>query len=309
MRLLRLGAWLSGLALLLAGCAPSSPTPPTPTGAADSISSRAELKRIAAEFNPGLIISDAMFYDQSAMSVGAIQTFLETVRCVPRDGVPCLADYRETFVAQPDWGPGHCFAIPELPRASAAEIISTVAQACGVSPRTLLVLLQKEQSLLTSPSEYGYTRATGYGCPDTADCFAKYFGFGNQVYNAAWQFRQYTLEPERRYRIGTVDVAFKPDPACGAAPVSIVNQATANLYNYTPYQPNAAAIADPGGQGDACSAWGNLNMWLIWNVWFGDPLAEPLPDFFPACERHEAGARCELIEPTDAFEPPLKRSR
>ena len=48
----------------------------------------------------------------------------------------------------------------------------------------------------------------------------------------------------------------------------IQNQATAGLYNYTPYQPNAAALA-AGYGGDACSAYGNRNFWNDFTDWFG----------------------------------------
>jgi hypothetical protein len=211
--------------------------------------------------------------------------------------VPCLADFAQSTVTQPAAGPGHCAEYRGGIRERASRIIAKTAAACGVSPRTLLVLLQKEQSLLTRPSESGYLRAMGYGCPDTADCDTKYFGFFNQVYNAAWQFRQYTEEPERQYHMGPVDVQYHPDAACGASRVEIENQATANLYNYTPYQPNPATIADPR-VGDACSAFGNLNFWRIWHRWFGDPLAERYPGFLPPCSRLVGGHACPLPEPT-----------
>jgi len=249
------------------------------------------------EFDPGNIVSDDAFYDSSAMSEDEIQAFLESVSCRPDEGVRCLADYLQSTTTQPAVGGAHCAEYRGGIRERASRIIAKVAVACGVSPRTLLVLLQKEQSLLTRPSESGYERATGYGCPDTADCDAKYFGFFNQVYNAAWQYRQYTEEPDRQYRIGTVNVGFHPDAACGAAPVQIRNQATANLYNYTPYQPSAATLADPD-VGDGCSAYGNLNFWRIWHRWFGDPTAERYPAFFPPCTRLVGGHACPPAAPT-----------
>ncbi|MBC7404826.1 MAG: hypothetical protein H7252_03970 [Cytophaga sp.] len=47
------------------------------------------------------------------------------------------------------------------------------------------------------------------------------------------------------------------------------NQATAGLYNYTPYQPNTAALANLYGTGDSCSAYGNRNFWRMFYDWFG----------------------------------------
>lgn len=276
--------------LLLSGCASE-----VRNTAVDTLATAADLDAIAAEFQPGLIVSDQQFYDAYAMTEAGIQSFLEQVPCAPKDTSPCLADFRTKLPEMPaeTSSPAHCSAIAGSTRARAADIISKIAIACGVSPKLLLVLMQKEQSLLTKPSAYGYERATGYGCPDSTGCDEKYYGFVNQLYNAAWQFRQYTVQPDRKFQIGTVDVAFNPEPSCGTAPVDIHNQATANLYNYTPYQPNQAAIADPAGEGDTCSAWGNLNVWLLWNVWFGDPLAKPFPDYLPACITRENGVKCD----------------
>jgi len=265
---------------------------------AASTSTRATLPEPpATEFDPGHIVSDDAFYDSAAMSEDEIQAFLESVSCRPDEGVKCLADYTESTTTQPAVGGAHCAEYRGGIRERASRIIAKVAEACGISPRSLLVLLQKEQSLLTRPSVSGYERATGYGCPDTADCETKYFGFFNQVYNAAWQFRQYTEEPDRAFRIGTVQVGYHPDAACGASAVEIRNQATANLYNYTPYQPSDATLADPD-TGDACSAFGNLNFWRIWHRWFGDPEAERLPAFFPPCSRLVGGHPCPPAQAT-----------
>ena len=252
----------------------------------------------ADDFRPGMLIRDDRFYDPSTMDADDVQAFLDARVCIPEDGVACLADYRVDTPDMPDQGFGHCAAYRGGPNERASEIIAGVGSACGINPQVLLVLLQKEQSLITRPSVYGYERATGYACPDTADCDARYFGFFNQVYRAAWQFRQYTLYPtERAAVIGTVDIAYSPDSSCGSAPVEIRNQATANLYNYTPYQPSDATLADPD-TGDACSAFGNLNFWRIWHRWFGDPEAERLPAFFPPCSRLVGGHPCPAPAPT-----------
>jgi hypothetical protein len=272
-------------------------TAPAGSAPAANLSTRATLPEPpTSEFDPGYIVSDDSFYDSDAMSEDQIQAFLEKVPCRPDAGVRCLADYTQSTTTQPAVGGTHCAEYRGGIRERASRIIAKAATACGISPRTLLVLLQKEQSLLTRPSAYGYERAMGYGCPDTADCEQQYFGFFNQVYNAAWQFRQYTEEPDRQYRIGTVNVGYHPDAACGASPVDIRNQATANLYNYTPYQPSAATLADPD-HGDACSAFGNLNFWRIWHRWFGDPESERLPAFFPPCSRLVGGHACPPTEP------------
>lgn len=287
--------------LLLAGCA--STTAPAPTGPVSAEEAGSGTEPSTSEFDPGYVVSDDSFYDRTAMSEAEIQAFFEQVSCRADAGVPCLADYRETTDTQPAAGPGHCTEYRGAAREPASRIIERVAEVCGVSPRTLVVLLQKEQSLLSRPTERGYLRATGYGCPDTADCDEDYFGFFNQVYHAAWQFRQYSEVPERTYKIGTVNVQFNPDAACGAAPVTIRNQATANLYNYTPYQPSEATLANPD-TGDGCSAFGNLNFWRIWHRWFGDPTTERYPGFLPACTRLIGGDPCTSAPVTIPTAPP-----
>ena len=254
-----------------------------------------------AEFDPGFIISDYNFFNPDAMTEREIQTFLEARACAPRDDSPCVSDYRENTFSQPARVEGHCDAYAGARNETASRIIAKVAEACIISPRVLLVLLQKEQSLLTRPNASGYLRATGYGCPDTADCDAKYFGFFNQVYNAAWQFRQYTQEPERTYKIGVVDVKLHPNAACGSTSVTIRNQATANLYNYTPYQPNEAAIAHPTKEGDGCSAHGNLNFWHFYNRWFGSVDTMPYPWFFDQCLNFVGGQPCHAPELIPSF--------
>ena len=251
-----------------------------------------------ARFDPGFIISDYNFFNSAAMTAEDVQDFLEASRCAPRDSSPCLWEYRESTTFRPGQGDGHCAPYAAGRHELASRIIARVAEACTISPKVLLVLLQKEQSLLTRPNASGYLRATGYGCPDTADCDTQYFGFFNQVYRAAWQFRQYSQEPDRAYKIGRVDVGFNPDAACGAEPVRIRNQATANLYNYTPYQPNAALLARPSSDGDACSAYGNLNFWRFYTRWFGSAGTEPFPAYLDQCLNLVGGQPCR---PPDFF--------
>ena len=176
--------------------------------------------------------------------------------------------------------PGHCSAYAGESNERASRIIWKVAQACGINPQVLLVTLQKERSLITdvAPDAGDYRISMGYGCPDTAPCDAEFFGFYNQVYKAAWQFRQYTQYPEgRRYAIGPTYIQYNPNTSCGGSTVNIRNQATANLYLYTPYQPNASALANLYGAGDSCGAYGNRNFWVFYNTWFGPTTASPNP--------------------------------
>ena len=290
-RVLATGMALLGLAATLIAL-PATSVSAAPLPAAADPAAAIPTTGDPATFDPGFIISDYNFFNPDALTAVQIQDFLEERSCRPSDDVPCLWEYRETTTSQPAKGDGHCLPYVGAENETAARIIAKIAAACTISPEVLLVLLQKEQSLLTRPTASGYLRATGYGCPDTADCDAQYFGFFNQVYNAAWQFRQYTQEPDRAFQVGSVDVGFNPNAECGASAVVIDNQATANLYNYTPYQPNPVAVENAGDEGDACSTYGNLNFWLFYNDWFGDSTLEAFSVIFDDCLNFVDGQGC-----------------
>lgn len=246
-----------------------------------------------SDFNSGRIIDDALFFNSNTMGPSDVQAFLnskvpscDTNGTQPRGGTTraaygtsqgypppytCLKDYAQAI---PNKGPdAYCTGGIGSGTKSAALIIYEVGQACGVSPKVLIVLLQKEQSLITDdwPWSIQYRSATGYGCPDTAPCDAEYYGFFNQVYNAAHQFQRYAKQPDLfNYGGGrTSYVQYNPNAGCGGGNVGMQNQATAGLYNYTPYQPNAAALSNLYGTGDGCSAYGNRNFWRMYNDWFG----------------------------------------
>jgi hypothetical protein len=69
-------------------------------------------------------------------------------------------------------------------------------------------------------------------------------------------------------------IQYKNSSSCGTKTVSIENGATAALYNYTPYTPNAAAVAGGTGDvGDSCSSYGNRNFWRYFYQWFGSSAA------------------------------------
>lgn len=223
-----------------------------------------------SQFQPGNIISNQIFFNTGTMSEAGIQNFLNGKVSSCSAGYTCLKDYRMDTFSRAAVAPGHCAAYAGGANEPASRIIYKAAQACGINPQVLLVLLQKETTLVTgrSPSDSTYRKAAGYGCPDTSDCDAAFYGFYNQVYKAAWQFRQYTNFPDRAFKVGNVDIRYNPN-GCTSSTVYIQNQATANLYNYTPYQPNSAALNNLGGTGDGCSSYGNRNFWVFFNDWFG----------------------------------------
>ncbi|WP_176818888.1 LGFP repeat-containing protein [Quadrisphaera sp. DSM 44207] len=236
-------------------------------------------------FRAGDIVSDAVFFDASTMDERQVQAFLDARGSACRAGeMPCLKDYREDTPSRA--ADANCAGYTGAAQQSAAQVVVAVARSCGVNPRALLVLLQKESGLVskTAPSAISYRSATGYGCPDGKPCNAEYYGFSNQVYRAAWAFKNYAAHAATSpYRPGrSNEILFHPDRACGSAPVHIENQATAGLYRYTPYQPNAAALANVYGTGDACSAYGNRNFWRIMTDWFGSTQHSVLGEMFAA---------------------------
>ncbi len=257
------------------------------------------------EFRSGRIIDDAIFYNPAGMSAAQIQAFLnakvpvcDTNGTQPSNhwfnggnryytqaewgvinGAPapytCLKDYVQSVPAMSS--DTYCPGATSAGTKTAAQIIADVAQACSINPKVLLVLLQKEQGIVTDswPWPRQYEAATGYACPDTASCDPSFAGFFKQVYYGARQYQRYAKEPQNfNFRSGRQsNVSYNPSPSCGSSPVYILNQATAGLYNYTPYQPNQAALNNLYGTGDSCSAYGNRNFWRMFSDWFGVPYA------------------------------------
>ncbi|NLP83923.1 hypothetical protein HF576_08690 [Microbacterium sp. CFH 90308] len=209
------------------------------------------------------------------MNEAQIQSFLVSQVPTCQAGYTCLRDKRDTSTNRS--ADAMCQGYSGAANEPASRIIARVAQSCGINPQVILATLQKEQGLVTHtwPSDWRYTIAMGQGCPDTAACDTRYYGFFNQVYGAAWQFKRYANPPGTSqyftwYAPGrTWNLRFHPDASCGSAPVYIENQATANLYYYTPYQPNRAALAAGYGTGDACSSYGNRNFYNYFTDWFG----------------------------------------
>jgi hypothetical protein len=75
------------------------------------------------------------------------------------------------------------------------------------------------------------------------------------------------------YILGNNFINYNPNRACSGTTVNIQNRATQALYNYTPYQPNQAALNAGYGSGDGCSSYGNRNFFLYFTDWFGSTYA------------------------------------
>ena len=294
----RRGTIFALLASLVLGFFVLPATQATPT--AEAVSANA--------FNPGHIISDADFYNGVAMSSADIQNFLnqQVPRCTIGDpgreaGMPwapnnssianaCLRDFSMSTVTTA--ADRYCGAYIGSPNETAAQIIAKVGQSCGISPRVLLVMLEKEQSLVTDtwPTVRQLDVAMGANCPDSgpnwsASCDPAYYGFQKQVYRSAWLLKYYLLNPNSyQYRAGQYNtIQWHPNPACGSSQVYIENSATAALYIYTPYRPNQASLNAGWGTGDSCSTYGNRNFFLLYNTWFvGSAPIGYVDEFTPA---------------------------
>jgi len=181
----------------------------------------------AANFDPNLVISDTEATETQSFDADGVQTFLEA----QGSG---LANYRALDT--------------DGTTRRASEIIYNAAVRNQVSPRLLLALLQREQSLMTdpSPSAKQLDWATGFGVCDSCSMddpsLAKYKGFANQVEDAAAGFRFFMDQGGAR-KAGQAT-------AIDGVPVTPATAATAGLYNYTPHL-NAQA-----------------NFWMVWQKYF-----------------------------------------
>lgn len=184
----------------------------------------------AAEFDPNFLLSDQQLTNDRSMTQNAIQAFLEAKGSF-------LASYKTA---------NHKGLVMK-----ASQIIFEAAKEYSINPQYLLVLLQKEQSLIErrgNPSQKALDWATGYAVCDSCSLsdpsIQKYKGFGKQVDAGAGANRFYIDNPNRfnvKSGIASIIDGQKIRPA---------NQATANQYIYTPH------------------IHGNKNLWTIWQKWW-----------------------------------------
>jgi hypothetical protein len=213
------------------------------------------------------------------MTIAQIQSFLTSKNsvCLQSFQTQSLNDANSDGLGDEPYGKG----VDE--KVSAATVIWQAAQLYKINPKVILVTLQKEQGLITREDcpSWRYNTALGYGCPDTAPCDNSAYGFTRQIDYGVWHFRGFYNDgyPTPPTTPGNRYIAYNPNGACGGTTLSIQNRATAALYSYTPYQPNAATLAAPVGQVVNCGAYGNLNFWRYYTDWFGST-TNPHLDFF-----------------------------
>ncbi len=241
-------------------------------------------------FKAGNIMSDAVMRNYTSMTESEIQSFLNKKNSCGKKvssvsgmkkasgksfGISYQYTYSysgTTYYYHVEDGKFVCLNNEKFDGETAAHIIYQAAQDYKINPQVLIVLLQKEQGLITDqwPNiNHQYRSATGYGCPDTAACDSKYYGFKNQVRKAAELFDIVLSGNSKYYPIGNNNIRWSPKASCGSSKVYIENYATSALYRYTPYQPNAAALRAGYGTGDGCSAYGNRNFYAYFTDWFG----------------------------------------
>jgi hypothetical protein len=206
------------------------------------------------------LVSEGDFVDINSMSVASIQSFLNGksgyLATAPTGQLGDRAGGRNA--AQIIYDAAHGAG-----EASGSLNGITINSSTGsISPRALLVTLQKEQSLVTRTdySQNALDKAMGYGCPDSGGCNAKYAGFTNQVEWAAWQLRY-------NYEAAGYDEAWwashystyyyagysrSHNWSSDYYVVTYKNRATASLYRYTPHV-----------------GYGNYNFWRLMIDWFG----------------------------------------
>ena len=238
-----------------------------------NMSDSAAINAAYSGFQAGNIITDYVMSDYSSMSEAQIQAFLKSKNPCNDTNIS-KASYYSSHNYHIENGHFVCMADEKFNGESAAHIIWQAAQDYRINPKVLIVLLEKEQGLVTDTwpnSDLQYRSATGYGCPDTAACDSQYYGFKNQVRNAAELYRYILDHGSRYYPVGNNYIKYNPDGNCGGSTVNIQNRATSALYQYTPYQPNAAVLNANPGTVVHCGAHGNSNFYYYYTRWFGDP--------------------------------------
>jgi len=192
----------------------------------------------AATLDPQKIISNDNMRAYNSMSEAQVQAFLETQPGPLKSLV--TKDYAGT-------------------KRRASAIIWRACQQWKISPKVMLTMLQKEQSLLTRTSLATNTlnRAIGAGCPNAYT--NRYPGFGNQMWYGAKLLDGYGEGKNGStiplYYAGIAKKIY--EHADYGTKLYPYNLATYKLYVYNPSVP------------------GNTNFWNIYRRYFGSTFASP----------------------------------
>jgi hypothetical protein len=216
---------------------------------------------IDAKFNPNNIISDSDLLDARSMTLPDIQNFLQSKNSYLANYiVPNNSGTMKTaaeIIYDATNRNFDCDGVTLSASPTEEEKRLKCKTITTVNPKFIMVLLQKEASLIEdqSPAQSHLDWATGYGCPDNWTCNPYYKGFGKQVNSASLQFLAYLREPENYgFKVGETYIAADRYGALKSvskavsdgtynkiisSPDKVVvtpeNKATAALYNYTPH--------------------------------------------------------------------------
>jgi len=185
-------------------------------------------------FNPDSVITDDDMFDVNGMNYDYLRSFLRSKGA--------LGDLLVTDIDG-----------KEKP---AADIIWRVATSYKINPKYLLVLLQKEQSLVEdlAPSQRQLDWAAGYAVCDSCSKddpdLQQFRGFASQLEWAAKQHREKYLMQLLAFGATISGKAVGKSMRIDGQTVTPANNATAMLYTYTPH------------------IHGNYNLWKIWQRWF-----------------------------------------
>ena len=212
----------------------------------------------AVTFNPDFIISNEEMTDVESMSFSDIELFLRSKGGYISRNYFTNRDGELKSAAQIIYEAANNYdcegiELSDHPTRKEREEKCVFAP---INPKLLLVLLQKEQSLIEelSPTQKQLDWATGYGvcddCSMSDPAIQRWRGFGKQINSASLQFSDYLNSPHHySYKAGNTYIISNT----GRAPstVTIQNNATAGLYNYTPHVYN-----------------GNFNFFKLWTRYF-----------------------------------------
>jgi hypothetical protein len=185
----------------------------------------------AFKFNKNFLISDSDFADFTSMSLKDIESFLQ-------NNGSFLAEYEENGK-------------------SAAEIIYNAAQKYKISPKVILVTMQKEEGIVTMPSynDHAVKLAMGYHSPSS---FTDQVNGGTKLLRDGFDF----LAEQYGWKVGKPHKS-EDNPKYVDNTVVPENRATASLYLYTPYI--GGYYTDSGSY-----IGGNYIFVKIYARWFGE---------------------------------------
>lgn len=185
-------------------------------------------------FNPDSVLTDDDMFDVNGMNYDYLRSFLRSKGVL--GDLPLMdIDGKEK---------------------PAADIIWRVATSYKINPKYLLVLLQKEQSLVEdlAPSQNQLDWATGFAVCDSCSKddpdLQQFRGFASQLEWAAKQHREKYLMQLLAFGATISGKAVGKSMRIDGQTVTPANNATAMLYTYTPH------------------IHGNYNLWKIWQRWF-----------------------------------------